>query len=59
MIWEDPVVKETRARRAAYAQKFGHNLDAVFEDIRQHQGRGGRNVVTRDPRRPKAVSNVA
>jgi hypothetical protein len=59
MIWEDPIVKETRVRREAYAEKFGHDLDAIFEDIRQCQGKAGRKVVVREPRRPKAVRNVA
>ena len=59
MIWEDPVVKETRERRGAYADKFGHDLDAIFEDIRKHQGREGRNVVVRQPRRPDPKKHVA
>lgn len=59
MIWEDPIVRETRERREAYAQKFGHDLNAIFEDIRLQQESGGRNVVFREPRRPEPKKHVA
>ena len=52
MIWEDPIVKETRERRLAYAAPFHHDIDAIFEDIRSRQGRDGRKVVAREPRCP-------
>jgi hypothetical protein len=50
MIWEDPIVKETRERRREYAAPFQHDVDAIFEDIRSRQGREGRRVVIREPR---------
>ncbi len=53
MIWEDPVVKETRERRQAYAAPFQHDVDAFFEDIRSRQGREGRKVVVRKARSPE------
>lgn len=59
MSWEDPIVKETRARRGVYAEKFGYDLNAIFEDIRQRQGRDGREVVVREPRHPEPKRHVA
>ena len=59
MGWEDPIVKETRARRKAYAKPFKHDLDAVFQDIRTLQGQSGRKVVAREPRRPEQKRHVA
>jgi hypothetical protein len=50
MIWEDPIVKETRERRREYAAPFQHDVDAIFEDIRSRQGREGRRIVVREPR---------
>lgn len=54
MIWEDPIVKETRECRREYAAPFQHDIDAVFKDIRTRQGRDGRKIVVREPRRPEA-----
>ncbi len=59
MRWEDPIVKETRERRGAYAEKFGHDLNAIFEDVRRKQGRDGRKVVAREPRHPEPKRHVA
>jgi len=33
-MWQDPIVKETRELRKKYAEQFKHDLDVIFEDIR-------------------------
>jgi len=58
MRWEDPIVKETRERRGAYAEKFGHDLNAIFEDVRRKQGRNGRKVVSCESKRPEPKRHV-
>ncbi len=32
-MWKDPIVTETRSLKEQYANQFGHNADAIFEDI--------------------------
>jgi hypothetical protein len=34
IMWNDPIVEETRALREAYMKKFDYNLDAVFADLK-------------------------
>jgi|GEM_PF-1019450 hypothetical protein len=36
-MWDDPIVKETRELREEYANKFNHDPDAIFENIRERQ----------------------
>lgn len=33
----DPVVEEVRERGQAYAKRFGNDIHAIMEDLRQHQ----------------------
>ena len=49
----DPIVEETRKLREEYAAKFGHNPDAIFDDICKRQSMEGKNLVTFPPRKPK------
>ena len=42
----DPVVEETRKLRQQYAAKFGHNTNAIFDDIINRQNQSGTNLVT-------------
>ena len=45
-MWEDAIVKETRALREEYVSGFGHDLDAIFEDIRLRQKKSCRIKVS-------------
>lgn len=58
-MWEDPIVKETRTRREAYAARFNHDLEAIFKDIRQRQESGGRKCVSHSARCPETKQHVA
>jgi len=51
-LWQDPIVAETRERRNEYAVKFGHDPNAVFEDIRKRQGQEGKKLVSFPARKP-------
>lgn len=48
---KDPIVEEVRAIRDEHAKKFDYDLRAIFDDLRQQQGAGGRAVVTLEPKR--------
>lgn len=34
IMWQDPIIKETRELRNQYAAQFKHDLDAIFQDIK-------------------------
>jgi hypothetical protein len=54
MVWDDPIVKETRRLREGYAARFNHDPDAVFEDILRRQKESKRKCVSLPPRKPKS-----
>ena len=52
---EDPVIAEARRAREEYAARFGFNLEAIFEDLKQHaqsRNASGQELVSLPPRRP-------
>lgn len=51
-MWKDPVVTETRSLREQYANQFGHNADAIFQDILQRQAVSGKKLVSFQRRVP-------
>ena len=58
-MWEDPIVKETRLLREQYAKQFGHNADAIFQDILRRQAASGKKLVSFERRRPVLSAIVA
>lgn len=54
-MWQDPIVTETRLLREQYANQFGHNADAIFQDILRRQTASGRKLVSFPARRPVAA----
>ena len=54
-LLEDPIVKEIREIRNAYARKYDHDLDAICRDLQEKQQRGERRVVSRPPKRPQGT----
>ena len=45
-MWKDPIVTETRSLREPYASQFGHNADAIFQDILRRQAESGKKLVS-------------
>ena len=58
-MWQDPVVTETRLLREQYANQFGHDADAIFQDILLRQAASGRTLVSFQARKPVSVQVVA
>jgi len=58
-MWEDPIVKETRLLREQYAKQFGHNADAIFQDILRRQAASGKKLVSFEHRKPVLSDIVA
>ena len=54
-MWEDPIVKETRAAREELFARFGHNLATLCEYLREKDREHSGRVVTLEPRRPEAA----
>jgi hypothetical protein len=50
-MWEDPIVKETRAVREQLLEQFDYDLDALCEYLEENV-EIGKPVVTLEPRRP-------
>ena len=47
----DEIVEEVRAIRDAYAKKFGYDVRAIFDDLKEEEIRSGRKVVSLPPKR--------
>ncbi len=53
----DPIISEVWAIRDAHAARFGHDMAAIFQDIRTMQEKSGREYV-RLPARPVVTSGA-
>lgn len=51
---EGEIIKEVRAIREAYAERFGFDVPAIFRDVMERQEKSDRKLVTFEP---KVVSN--
>jgi len=58
-MWQDPVVKETRALRSEYTAKFENDPDAIFKDILKRQETSKRKRVSFPAHKPKLERNAA
>jgi hypothetical protein len=58
-VTNDPIVDEVRAIRAAYARRFGYDLDAIFEDVRRRERESGTKTITLPPRPVEPASHRA
>ena len=56
-MWEDPIVKETRAAREELLNRF--NLDALCEYLQQQEAQSDKKAVTLEPRRPTIHRKVS
>lgn len=51
-MWDDPIVKETRAAREKLVAEFGGDLDALWEHLQVVQEQYRDRVVTGQPKTP-------
>lgn len=49
-MWEDTIVNEIRAARQAHAEKFGFDLPAIYDDLKQAEERSNRRIVSFPPK---------
>jgi hypothetical protein len=57
--WEDPIVAEVRAARAALWAAADYDLEKLAQRLRQEQALSGHPVVTFPPRAPKPTADEA
>jgi hypothetical protein len=55
-MWEDSIVKETRALREEYVAAFDHDMDAIFDDILLRQSKSNRIKRSFPGRKPSNVN---
>jgi len=51
-MWEDPIVKETRAAREELLERFNYNLEELCEYLAQLETKSAKKSVTLEPKRP-------
>lgn len=51
----DEIINEVRALREAYAEKFGYDVDALFRDVKERERKGGRKIVSLEPKPVEVV----
>ena len=49
-MWKDEIVEEVRRVRKRHAERFGYDLDAIADDVRERERRSGRKVVSLPPK---------
>ena len=58
-MWEDPIVKETRAAREELLKRFDYDLDALCDYLQEQESQSDKKAVTLEPRRPTAQRKVS
>ncbi len=49
-MWEDPIVRETRAAREELLKRFNYDLDALCEYLEQLDTQSSKKAVTLKPK---------
>jgi len=52
-MWEDPIVEKVRKIREEHAARFGYDLKAIYDDLKEAEKRSGRKIVSFPPKRLK------
>ena len=58
-MWEDPIVKETRAAREELLQRFNYDLDALCEYLQQLESESEKKSITLEPKRPSPERKIS
>jgi hypothetical protein len=54
----DPIVKEVRKYRDAYAKRFNYDLQAISHDLQVQQEKSGRKRLSLPPKPVKSIVAV-
>jgi len=58
-MWEDPIVKETRAAREELLKRFNYDLDALCRYLEELEAKSEKKAVILQPRRPTTQQKVS
>lgn len=58
-MWEDPIVKETRAAREELLARFNYDLDELCAYLQKIEETSEKKAVTLEPRRQSAPRKVS
>ena len=58
-MWEDPIVKETRAAREELLKRFNYDLDALCAYLEEQEAHSDKKAVTLEPKRPASHRKVS
>jgi hypothetical protein len=47
---KDEIIREVRAVREAYAERFGFDIRALYRDAKEREGKSTRHVVSLEPK---------
>ncbi len=53
---EDPIVSEVRRVRDEHASRYGYDLRAIYDALKEREKSSGRTHVSYPPREPKPVT---
>jgi hypothetical protein len=48
---QDEIIKEVRAIREAYGERFDFDIEAIYRDAKERQAKSDREVVSLEPKR--------
>jgi hypothetical protein len=48
---QDETIREVRAIREAYGERFDFDIEAIFRDAKEREEKSARKVVSLEPRR--------
>lgn len=54
---QDEIIKEVRAIREAYGERFDFDIEAIYRDAKEREGQRDRKVVSLEPRRLTKVTS--
>lgn len=58
MVWEDPIVADTRALRQQLMDEVGNDLDALIKYLKERELEHPERLVSLPPRRPVATATM-
>ncbi len=58
-MWKDQIVEDVRKIRKEHAEKFGYDLDSIYRDLKKHEKRSKRKVVSLPAKRKAATAKAS
>ena len=54
----DTIVDEVRRHRNEYAKGFNYDLQAIYHDLKAHQKKSARKIVSLKPKPAKSITPI-